>query len=288
MLDVLDDVVTLPEGRRIGFRVRGGLSSRPIVYFHGQPGSRLEAELIPDAAIEAAGACLVSFDRPGMGRSDLIPARDMTIDVEDAISVADHLGIGRFAVMGVSAGGPPAFALAATHPERVERAVLCCASGPYDDEAYMPAEDIEDLRRLRALGADGVLAEYEELRRGVLADVASFVAGWFAEFPASERDWITSPPAAPAIVVDYTEALRQGARGWLRETEVRAMPWTFDPATITSPVAAFHGGQDEWELVANIRRVVDRIPGATLTVYAEGNHLRPLMHPDVLLAAAVG
>lgn len=288
MFEVIDDVLKVQDGRGIGFRVRGERSGHPIVYFHGEPGSRLEADLIPDAAVRAAHACLVSFDRPGMGRSDLIPAQDMTIDVQDALRVADHLGIGRFAVMGVSAGGPPAFAISATHPERVTRTVLSSASGPYDDESYMPAEDVQEFRRLRELGAEGMVAEYDYHRREALVDVAAFVALWFADFPEAERTWITTPPAGPAIVADFTEALRQGSRGWLRETEVRAMPWSFDPATIQTPVRAFHGDHDAWEFVSNIRRVMDRIPDGILTVYPGGNHLSPLLHPEDLIAAAIG
>jgi pimeloyl-ACP methyl ester carboxylesterase len=286
-MEIIDDVLTLADGRRIGFRVRGDRRTTPIVYFHGEPGSRLEADVIPDDALAEAGAYLVSFDRPGMGRSDLVPAQDMTIDVEDAIRVADHLGIDRFSVIGVSAGGPPAYAISAVHPERLLRTVLGNGSGPYDDEAFMPEEDIKEHRRLRALGAEALVAEYEEDAQRIVADVGALVDRWFADFPDDERRWIMTPPARTVIVADFREALRQGGRGWLRETEVRAMPWSFDPADIVVPVRAFHGERDAWELLANTRRVIDRIPGATLTVYPGGDHLAALIRPGDLLAAAV-
>ena len=284
-MDATDAVLTLADGRAIGYRDRGDRSWLPVVYFHGEPGSRLEAELIPDAAIEAARVRLISFDRPGMGRSDLIPAQDMTLDIQDALRVADHLGVARFSVMGVSAGGPPAFAISATHPERVARTVLVAASGPYDDETYMTEEDIDTQRRLQTAGAVTLLAEYEDERRAFLEDMTGKLAEWFADFPDVERAWVGAPPANHAIIADFREALRQGAGGWLRETEVRSMPWSFDPAAISGPVRAFHGGRDTWELVSNIRRILDRVPDADLKIYAGGDHLAPLMHPHDLLAA---
>lgn len=282
-----DHVLTLADGRSIGYRDRGDRSWLPVVYFHGEPGSRLEAELIPDAALAAAEVRLISFDRPGMGRSDLIPAQDMTLDIQDALSVADHLEVGRFAVIGVSAGGPPAFAISATHPERVVRTVLISAAGPYDDETYMTVEDIDTLRRLRDAGPASLLGEYEDERRAFLEDLPGTLAEWFVDFPDAERAWISTPPAEPAIVADFTEALRQGADGWLRETEVRSLPWSFDPAAINGPVRAFHGARDTWELVANIRRILDRIPDADLRIYPGGDHLAPLMHPHDFLGACV-
>jgi pimeloyl-ACP methyl ester carboxylesterase len=223
MLPVLDEALVVADGRRIGYRVRGDRTGQVLVYFHGQPGSRLEADLIPDFEMSRLGITIISFDRPGMGNSDLITAQDITVDVEDAVRLTDHLGIDRFAVMGTSAGGPPALALTAIHPERVERTVLCSASGPYDDERYMSLEDVEGRRQFIENGAESMLGDYATEREEFLVNPESKVAEWFAAFPEDERAWITRPPAGPLVVADYVEAMRQGPRGWLREAEVRLM-----------------------------------------------------------------
>ena len=287
MLPVLDDVLTLADQRRVGYRVRGDRAGQPLVYFHGQPGSRLEADLIPDRVLETFGVWIVSFDRPGMGKSDLIPARDMTLDVEDAVDLADHLGIQTFAVMGVSAGGPPGLALSATHPERVLRTVLSSTSGPYDDERFMSEEDREGRRQALEHGPESMLPDYEAERQRFLAEPEATVAEWFAGFPDEELAWITAPPAGPLVVADYSEAVRQGARGWLREAEVRLMSWSFDPSSIVVRVRAFHGDADTFELLENTRRTIDQIPHGTLHVYPGGGHLAPLMRPEELFAAVI-
>ena len=286
MTDVLDDVLTLPDGRRLGYRVRGDRSGRPILYFHGQPGSRMEVEVIPDDVLVRAGAFIIGFDRPGMGRSDLVPARDMLLDLPDAIALLDHLEVARAGVIGVSAGGPWAFAFAATYPERAARLVPSSASGPYDDETYMHDADIDEQRDLRERGAAALLADYEAARTRILGDVHAAMVEWFGDYPSPEDEWATRGVGWDVLALDIPESMRQGGRGWLRETEVRGLAWSFDPAAIRCPVRAFHGERDSLERLDNLRRIIALIPDASVTVYPGGDHLSPLLHPERLVAAA--
>ena len=284
---VLDEALTLADGRRLRYRVRGDRDALPILYFHGQPGSRLEAELFSEAALAAAGVRVIAFDRPGMGGSDVRSARDMVEDLPDVIALLDHLGVDRVAIIGVSAGGPWAFAFAAMYPARATRLVPSSASGPYDDPAFMHPEDIEEQADLRDRGAEAMLVDYEAARSRILADVDAEMARWFGGFPGDEGAWATSGPGRALLADDIREALRQGARGWLRETEVRARPWSFDPGAIRCPVRAFHGELDSLETLANLQRVLALIPDARVTVFEGGDHLAPLLSPERLLAAAV-
>lgn len=286
-MEIVDDVLELPDGRRLGFRVRGPAAGEPILYFHGQPASRLEADLIPDAVLERHGARLISFDRPGMGRSDIVPARDMLLDLPDAVALLDHLGIGGAGVIGTSAGGPWALAFATGHPDRTRSVGLICASGPYDDERFMSEEDIEGHRELRAAGADAILPEYEEARDRMMRDVSAGVAVWFEDFPEAERRWVMTEPASTVLVTEVSEALRQGPRGWLRETEIRSLPWSFDVADIRAPVHALHGTADPWELISNIERIVAAIPNGRLTSIPGGSHLAPVMRAEEIVVAVV-
>jgi pimeloyl-ACP methyl ester carboxylesterase len=99
---------------------------------------------------------------------------------------------------------------------------------------------------------------------------------------------VISGPGRAVFHADMQAALATGARGWLRETEVRALPWSFDPSAIPCPVRAFHGDRDSLERLDNLQRILDRIPDASVTVYEGGDHVAPLMHPERLLAAASG
>ncbi|GAA1745307.1 hypothetical protein GCM10009810_02510 [Nostocoides vanveenii] len=72
-------------------------------------------------------ATVVRFDERGHGMSDR-DVTDFTLDrrIEDLEAVADHAGLGRFALMAMAQGGPVALHYAHRHPERVTR--LVCAS----------------------------------------------------------------------------------------------------------------------------------------------------------------
>jgi pimeloyl-ACP methyl ester carboxylesterase/DNA-binding CsgD family transcriptional regulator len=81
------------------------------------------------------GHALVRYDRLGAGMSDrALPAGELTLDGEVAMlaAVIDALGLERVTLLGGSSGGCTAVALAARHPERVERLLLygAYADGP--------------------------------------------------------------------------------------------------------------------------------------------------------------
>ena len=68
---------------------------------------------------------LVRYDERGCGMSDW-DVEDVSFDawVHDLESVVEHLGVQRFALLGISQGGAVATSYAARHPERVSHLVL--------------------------------------------------------------------------------------------------------------------------------------------------------------------
>jgi pimeloyl-ACP methyl ester carboxylesterase len=74
-----------------------------------------------------AGLRIIGIDRPGYGLSTPQPGRTIAGWVPEALAVADHLGIGQFAAVGISTGGAYALALAALAPARVLGVVACCS-----------------------------------------------------------------------------------------------------------------------------------------------------------------
>src|SRR4051812_3992649 len=126
------------EGGTVSYSGVGAPDGAPIVYCHGAPGSRLDVVWLEDAFADA-GVRVVSLDRPGMGGSSLSPGRTIGGWPDQVEAVADHLGIDRFAVMGLSSGGPYVVACAARCPDRVVAAAVVAGvtnmgwSGAFDD-----------------------------------------------------------------------------------------------------------------------------------------------------------
>lgn len=121
----------LPDGRVMAYRIYGVRSGKPVYFFHGFPGSRIQAELVHDQAV-AAGVELVAFDRPGFGASDSARATSVESIVSDVFNLSEALGHRRFAALGVSCGGPHALATAKLLSERVAAVGLLAGIGPMD------------------------------------------------------------------------------------------------------------------------------------------------------------
>ena len=94
-----DRTLTLQDGRTLGYAEYGDPDGAPGFYFHGHPGSRLEAQLA-DHAARAVGIRVVALDRPGYGLSSAQPRRRILDWPHDVAQAADTLGIGPAPVLG--------------------------------------------------------------------------------------------------------------------------------------------------------------------------------------------
>ena len=94
--------------------------------------SALSPPIQPTLERCGVNARLVALDRPGFGSSTLQPHRtllDWPVDVSEA---ADQLGIDRFAILGVSGGGPYSLACGYALPDRVTRIGIVAGIAPID------------------------------------------------------------------------------------------------------------------------------------------------------------
>jgi hypothetical protein len=61
-----ENQINLLDDRTLGYAEYGSHNGFPILFFHGLPGSRLEAEKLHNAAVNMK-VRLIGLDRPGMG-----------------------------------------------------------------------------------------------------------------------------------------------------------------------------------------------------------------------------
>ena len=97
-----DQSILLPDGRRLGYAEYGALGGRPVLFFHGAPGSRhIHADMAD--VVTRRGIRLIAVERPGYGLSDPQPGRSMLDWPGDVAVLADTLGIAQFSIIGVQA-----------------------------------------------------------------------------------------------------------------------------------------------------------------------------------------
>jgi len=91
---------------------------------------------------------LITVDRPGYGRSDPAPGRQILDWPADVEELAAALGVEEFDVAGHSSGGPYALACAYSFPGRVKRVALISCIAPYAEPSSTQADNDQELTRL--------------------------------------------------------------------------------------------------------------------------------------------
>ena len=115
----LEGNVAVGGGRQIGFAEFGDPQGRAVFWLHGTPGARRQIPVEARAYAERRGIRLIGVDRPGIGSSTPHQYRNVLAFADDLRIIADVLGIGQMAVIGLSGGGPYTLACAAAMPDRV-------------------------------------------------------------------------------------------------------------------------------------------------------------------------
>jgi pimeloyl-ACP methyl ester carboxylesterase len=176
----------------------------------------------------------VSCDRPGYGGSTAQPGRSVASVAADVAAAADAMGVGRFAVVGHSGGGPHALACGALLPERVLAIVSGAGLAPFDAEGldwfagFNPAGEAElhaAVAGRAALEASLAAAEFDP-EMFTPEDVAALAGPW---------SWVAEIAG---------KALEGGLTGMVDDDLAYVTPWGFDPARITAPLLIVHGGRD--------------------------------------------
>jgi len=271
----LEHRIRAPDGRTLAVAEWGDPAGLPTFSIHGTPGSRIS--WASDPSIYARhGLRRVSFDRPGYGESTRLPGRRVADIVPDVVTIADALGIDRFAVTGGSGGGPHALACAVLAPERVVRCLASALLAPHDAEgldwfAGQAAANIDEF---------GAALEGEAALRAVIEPDAAFLLERIAEGRAdiTPDDWETSEvdheamkKSQASLAAQVANALAPGIDGWVDDDLALVAPWGFDPGQIPVPVFLRFGRQDGFIPEAHADWLIAHIPGAEVAISDAGH-----------------
>jgi pimeloyl-ACP methyl ester carboxylesterase len=262
-----------------------------LLYFHGNPSSRIWNP--GEDATNAAGVRLIIPDRPGVGRSDPKPGRSAADWPGDVVELADALGIGKFAIIGCSAGGPSAAACAAIIPERLTAVGVVnsstCAKYNWEEnpgvEASWTESDQAEFALMRRDVAAGTRLAVANLVESI-ADMEAHPQAINDDLAQAEGDrWFFTDPARVEIFdAHIRENWRQGAEAVVCEYACVYFPWGFRLADIQIPVHFWHGSQDPWVNRADVDFQVNAIPDCSLVVWEDAGHLGFVKHFDEVLA----
>ncbi len=276
----MTDTLRLPNGRVLGYAVTGDPSGPPVFYFHGWPASRLEAALIDDLPVR-----VIAPDRPGYGASSPQRGRRLLDWPVDVAALADHLGIERFHIIGVSGGAP--FALACAHAlPRVAGVALVSPLPPLASEQAPPRKALgKGLSRLQSLGRHPwigrlLMASVRQGTRFGLFNPQKVLDGASTPLDAA----CLTPLLRGRLIETWREGLRQGTAGAAADARIYASPWGFELSAITTPVMIWHGTADKVVPLATMQAYAG-MQAQRHILDAEGHYSLALTRADEIIAA---
>jgi len=283
----LDARIRLPDGRRLGYADYGDPTGRLVLYFHGTPGSRIEANLISESA-EAAGVRLVAVERPGIGLSDYQAGRKILgwpADVECFVAALGYEDT-QFGVVGMSGGAPYALACVQRIPQRLTHVAIVSGHTPMHSPGVVPGNQdklIEFICRRPRLGQIGLNAAIRMLHR----NPDRFLERAGKEWSAADRQLILCNSEYRKLFIrTVSEAARCGSAGLLRAIQLLGGPWGFKLCNLPpASVSIWQGGCDPIAPQSMGHYFHQQIAGSELMLDPRAGHLTmPKWHAAEILA----
>lgn len=270
----VQDSLVLPDGRRLSYSAAGPRDGFPVVYLHGGIGSPVRFGSALEGAIDALGIRYLMVNRPGFAGSDQHSGRRVVDFADDVRELADALQMARFAVVGVSAGGPYALACADVLRERVTAVALVGSLAPLLGPHAMSGMALRYrlplavLRRAPRLAARLVEAVVHELRRRPGLAARLIAAG----APDADRGTLSEAPAREAAVRNLLAATAGGAQPIVEDYLVCCRPWGFETSGVSTPVHLWHGMLDRLVPVEHALQLAISLPDCRTSLDPDEGH----------------
>jgi pimeloyl-ACP methyl ester carboxylesterase len=264
----------LPDGRRMTFVDTGPRDGLPVLYCHGAIGTPLRDSVNLHAIAARLGIRHIAVNRPGFAGSDAHRHRTVVAFAADMRALADALALERFSVVGVSAGGPYALAVARELGDRVARAAVCSSLSPLCAPHRTPGMG----RRIRlaltglavapgtsrALGNAilPLLRRHPELLHRVIA----------AHAAPGERARLAEPGERLAAATSFLDATAYGVGGMVEDYLTYSRGWGFRPEEVEPEVHVWHGARDPLVPVEHALQLAVSLPACRMFVDPDEGH----------------
>ncbi len=267
------------DGREISWSRVGPEGGSPVLYAHGNPGSRFELLFFEALAIKH-NLVFYLIERPGFGCSSFVDGYQLSDYADDAHRfVSEYLKITTLDAFGWSSGGPPTLALGYYHPELINRLVI---SSSYSNFGELVSA--RDLMRSHHRRGPGLSEKAPHLFHGLLT-----LIGWAShklpnvyfkvtesEVSDADKRILELPGIKPMFLLNQEAAFERGANGPTQDLEVQWQPWPFSLKGLGVPVLLLQGEEDRLVPAEFVHHLSQTIPDSSLWLLQGQGHLFPL------------
>ena len=276
-------------GRSIGYAEFGDPNGKPVMLFHGFGDSRLTR--YPDDALTARlGIRLITFDRPGIGLTD--PMKELTIldRTDDAVDLANSLGLGDIAVLGWSGGAPYALAAAGCMAGKVRRVAIVSGFGPFERPGFKRLAPREIKRVMTILKvapwmANVMATESQKQLEGNATGAMETSRGLGG---SADAGVLNMSGVRANVTSGAEEAFRQGPAGVANDMLLLfRFKWGFNPEDVHTPVDLWYGDSDQMTPPDVGRGLASVLPQPRLRMVPGAGHLLYLRNWEEILRSLV-
>jgi pimeloyl-ACP methyl ester carboxylesterase len=265
--------VRLHDGRRLSYAEYGNPNGTAILYFHGFPGSRYEAALAEKTAL-AHNVRFIGIDRPGYGASDPKPDRKLLDWPDDVAEFAEHIGIDKFYVIGVSGGAPYTTACAWKMPSKIIRAGIISGLGPVanrKEKSYFGNFQKFWFFNAKHLPLN-VRASAALAGKMIFRNTDAFIDLLKKRASAPDKAVLEQAEFRKILVRSTKEAFANSSLGFYQDLIIFAAPWGFELQDIKCKVHVWHGEKDLTVNVGFGRHYSESIPECQAEFFPEEGH----------------
>jgi pimeloyl-ACP methyl ester carboxylesterase len=261
-------------GGSLAFSEYGDLRGAPVFFCHGWPSSFTMAT-ITDASARELGIRIISADRPGISESTLHSDRKLLDWPPLLRELADHLGIEKFHLLGISGGAPYAYVSAWAMPQRVGAIAVVSGAPP-----IVELNDHSGLLRLYRWMLK-LHRGSPELLRLCFRVVRPFAARripirlrplFLKIFQPTDAAVLSDSAAFEACFESARRAWRGSADGVMTDAQVYAEQWGFRLENVNVPVRLWHGTKDRAFSFRLAEQVAARLPNCQLRIVDGAGH----------------
>jgi len=266
----------LKDGRKLGYAEYGPVDGKPILWFHGTPGGR--RQIAPQARESAARrkVRLIAIERPGIGDSTSHSYDSLADWAADIQAFCNAKGIDKFAVCGLSGGGPYALACAYYLQDRVVAATILggvapavgvdAAKGGVSTLTRTLAPRMKHLRVPLNRLLLRLIRRLEPHVDTVIDAVARFM-------PPGDKLVFEDPAIRNMFVDDLLLASKDQMQAMLHDVVVFGRDWGFELRNIDTPVYLLYGDADNIVPLRHGEHMARRLPNAELRIREGEGHL---------------
>jgi pimeloyl-ACP methyl ester carboxylesterase len=266
-------VFRLADGRRLAYAEFGDPHGLPVLALHGTPGSRLMFALTDQGARER-GLRIVAPERPGYGLSDFHRLDTLPQMAEDVKALTDALELRRFALIGVSGGGPPALAAAASLGPRIALLALVSPVGPIAEcHGRIRMSRLHRLIFTKMGRSPRACATFFWSLRSLVRWAPGVAYRALTQrVTQSDRRVLARPEVRANLQAAIREGLRPGISGALQDLRLFCAPWGLKLADIDVLAVMWQGSDDTIVPPQAAYHLAETLPNCRLDVIQGAGH----------------